>query len=89
MPLTTQVPATVSFNTLLVGLEEIVEQAACRNPSGWKYFCQLDADRLENLSKSVRYILSTTPPSHVCGLQGYNPMLGDPPCPACEAMSNA
>lgn len=23
-------------------------------------------------------------PQHVCGLQGYNPMLGDPPCPRCE-----
>lgn len=23
-------------------------------------------------------------PEHVCGLQGYNPMI-DPPCPGCEA----
>jgi hypothetical protein len=89
MPLTTEIPATASFNTLLVGLEAIVEQAARYNPSAWKHFCPLDADRLRNLSNSVTYILSKTPPSHVCGLQGYNPMLGDPPCPACEAMSNA
>lgn len=24
---------------------------------------------------------------HICGLQGYNPMAGDPPCPGCEEMS--
>lgn len=88
MSLKTEIPASASFNTLLVGIESIVEQAACNNPTAWKHFCDLDARRLENLAKSVRYILSKTPPSHVCGLQGYNPMLGDPPCPACEAMAN-
>ena len=25
---------------------------------------------------------------HVCGLQGYNPMI-DPPCPACEKINNS
>jgi hypothetical protein len=45
-----------------------------------------DAERLESQARSVRYILSQKPPSHHCGIRGWDPML-DTPCPACEAMS--
>ena len=85
MPLATQIPATADFNTLLVGIESIVQQAACNNPDAWKHFSQHDAERLEAQARSVRHILTTKPPSHVCGLAGYDGMR-DPPCPACEAM---
>lgn len=40
----------------------------------------------EEMAKDILALFSVSEtPKHVCGLQGYNPMI-DSPCPACEVI---
>ena len=60
------------------------------DPADWKirhavlpdiYICNVCVDAARTPTSAIA---APTTPEHVCGLQGYNPMI-DPPCPGCEA----